>query len=225
MNWLRGPKKREITPNSPPPVAEEVSSALLVISKERDDLENLLEMRRDSDAPHSRYYIPSSPSYSRVASPTFRDAPPLAIEVQPSTQPLQITSGKEYENNVEYMLPPLEDNIEAAPEKVDNKETEAPGPNAGRKKSPKLRISALNILKVKGTSFRSKTPDEEGQQRTPRRRDSVVCLLPFAPFPIWCSIAAYRTHALPIPKELPSQETTQLLVDRIQVLRVGDQHG
>ena len=163
MNWLRGPKKREIPTNSPPPV-DELSSALLVISKDSD----------------THYYIPS-PNHSRGASPTFRDPPPLAIEAKPSTQPLQITSGKEYENNDEYMQSPLEDNIEVVPTEggAGNRENEAPSPNTGKKKSPGLRISALNILKVKGTSFRSKTPDEEGQQRSPRRRESVVCLLPF----------------------------------------------
>lgn len=218
MNWLRGgPKKREITTNSPPPVAE----ALLLISKEQNDIENLLDMRKNSDA---HFYIPSSSNHSRGASPTFRDVPQLAIEAQPSTQPLQITSGKEYENDDEYMLPPLEDNIEVVPaeEKASNKGTEALGPNAGKKKSPKLRISALNILKVKGTSFRSKTPDEEGQQR---RRDSVVCLLPFLLSNMVLNrYPTYRTHALPMSRELPSREATQQLVDRI-LLRVGGQRG
>ena len=169
-------KKQDITTRGSIAVEEEASNALSVISAQRNGITDFADMVKETEGSRTRsdrVHTPTSVSHSRVTSPTLRDAPPSAIEVHPPSQPLQLTALKQYDDTEEYIL--KEDDLEsgADSDRLPEKTTDVSTAH-GKKKGVKLRMAALNILKMKSSSFLRKTQDGNEQQVAPRRRDSVV---------------------------------------------------
>jgi len=183
MTWLKGgskgqniSKKRDITPSGSITVEEGDSTALAVIPIQRDGITEFADMTKETEGPRTRSdhaHTPTSTAQSRVTSPTPRDASPLAIEAHPSSQTLQLTTLKPYDDPEEYIL--KEDDLEsgADSDRLPEKTTYISAAN-GKKKGVKLRMAALNILKMKSSSFLRKPQDGQEQQGVSRRRDSVV---------------------------------------------------
>ena len=182
MNWFKGgrqtqnnPKKRDNTPTGST-LTEETSNALAIIRVGNTDFP---EMERDTDTPRTRSFTPTSPTHSRVTSPTLRDASPLAIES--STQPVQLPARKQYEDTEEYILATTqEDDTDTVHVNggVEDRVTEPlSSVQGGKKKGVKLRVAALNMLKMKSSTFLRKPQDGEELQVVSRRRVSVVLSL------------------------------------------------
>ncbi|KAF8418987.1 hypothetical protein EV426DRAFT_577259 [Tirmania nivea] len=181
MTWLKGgskgqniSKKRDTTSGSIT-VEEEVSNALVVVPVQRNGISDLANMAKETEGSHTQSdcsHTPTSAAHSRVTSPTFRDASPLAIETHPSSQALQLTTLKQSDEPGRYII--KEDDLEsgADSDRLPEKTTDISAAN-GRKKGVKLRMTALNILKMKSSSFLRKSQDGHEQQVVSRRRDSV----------------------------------------------------
>lgn len=187
MSWLKGgskghnnTKKGDITTSGSVALPEEVTDALAVIQAHRNGILDFSDMDKDAESPRTRLYTPTSATHSRVTSPTLRDASPLAIEAHSSMKPLHLTAQKQYDDPEEYILAsPQEDEIGTilVNERVEDKTTELVSPLNGKKKGVKLKMAALNILRMKSSMFLRKPQDGDEQQDAPRRRGSVVIYL------------------------------------------------
>lgn len=187
MSWFKGgnkaqntSKKRDITTTSTVIEEEQVSNELALIPH-RVGNSDFSTMERESESPRNRLYTPTSTSHSRVTSPTLMDASPLVIET--STLPSHLSVRKQYEDTEGYILTTSqEDDTDTihANGRIDDRTTELSSSGNGKKKGVKLRIAALNMLKMKSSTFlRKPTDGEEQQQGISRRRDSVVLFLKF----------------------------------------------
>jgi len=200
MAWLKGgskgqsiSKKRDVTATGPVTVDEEVSNALAVIPVQRNGITDLADMAKEAEAPRSRSdstHTPTSAAHSRVTSPTLRDPPPLAIEAHPSTQPLQLVALKQYSDPEDYILKEGDFEFDAD---NDRPNIDISAPN-GKKKGVKLRMAALNVLKMKSSTFLRKHQEGHEQQGIPWRRDSVVLSPTCLSLCSQCLIHIFRIH-------------------------------